>query len=251
MEIHSAPFAALVLVLIYNRPLSESPSFLSAMQSGLAVWVLDNSDRAGLNEKLAARYGCRYLSMGGNVGLPRAYNRAFEALPAGTEQVVLLDDDTQVPEAFWKEVKRKDLRAVRVPPVYSQQGLLLSPAEARGDLMRAVKTPAEITEMTAINSGLVIPARFLDELRYDERLFLDYADHDLFRKIRRNRIPVKVMDTALVQDFSAENRPSRARFGIFCRDTKVFYEKEPWKGWYVIARHGVGLLRAALSSKKH
>lgn len=186
-----------VVVVIYNKNCLESVSFSKIVVNGTArVILIDNStdpDMQSNNREECLRLGCEYCSMGGNKGLAAAYNAAISRIGSRIDYLMLLDDDTIIPQDLISGLQRKiamhPSASVFVPFVLDQAALL-SPSRRWSSLFfRLKKRPEAFTRsMSAINSGLVI--RLDPENRakplFDDKMFLDCIDHDfILRRIRQ------------------------------------------------------------------
>ncbi len=114
---------------------------------------------------------------------------------------------------------------------------MISPAEMKYDLPVAAKDVIHIKDLTAINSGMVLPGDLAARQRYDERLFLDNVDHQFLKDCKSEHVKIKIMRTELIQDFSAEETDFdhlARRFSIFKKDTITYYSKSPLKGRFIL-----------------
>ncbi|WP_300903855.1 hypothetical protein [Faecalibaculum rodentium] len=235
------------IVVICNRRLSESPSFISAIsQPDIQVVVCDNSTESLNNQEEARQAGAWYLSMQGNKGLSKAYNRSLEFIkPNHPDWVVILDDDTKLTDHYWNTLRSLKIdQAIHIPVVKTDSGMIISPAEMRRDLPVAAKDIDRIKDLTAINSGMVLPGDLAARQRYDERLFLDNVDHQFLKDCKSEHVKIEIMSTELIQDFSAEEADFdqlARRFRIFKRDTIAYYSKNPWKGRFILLKRRLRL----------
>lgn len=224
------------LIVVYNRPLSDSPAFRSLTGiTGIEGYVADNSTADYGNRTLAGEAGWQYVSMGGNVGLSKAYNRVIAPLEKNDDVLCLFDDDTTVDSRYF-EALRRDVRAypdidVFAPVVRDRAGML-SPCIMRGLRVNRALTLEQIPQdaISVINSGLAIRLRVFQDYRYDEGQFLDYIDHAFARDIlHHDRANVRIMDVVLQQQFSGSSQPGRqadqTRFAIFKKDIGYFSKK--------------------------
>ena len=173
-------------VVVYNVACQESPSLRAlARIPNLSVYVADNSTRQLGNGAYCQKMGWRYLPMGGNVGLPKAYNAVLDAVE-GASVIVWLDDDTELEPAYfdalsaprWRRILRGDIFLPRVTDEAGQ----LSPCaieDCPGATLRAGRAPPR-ERITGINSGMAVRLRAYAAYRYDEGYFLDYVDHAFF-----------------------------------------------------------------------
>ncbi len=222
------------LLVIYNRRCEDSPSCegLRAVTPTRAV-VVDNSTEENDNARYCACHGIGYVSMGGNAGLAKAYNRGIRHIKENTDatHVLLLDDDTTLPDGFLEytaEAVRKDEKAKIFAPLVRDEKGLLSPCRIDGlHVMRANEHDRlSASAFTAINSGLVIDLGVFDDFTYDEGYFLDYIDHAFFRDMKARGVTFAVTDQVLFQRFSGNERgnkqAAKRRLAIFKTDFRRF-----------------------------
>jgi hypothetical protein len=253
----SAPIIGAVIV-IYNRRCDESVSFIKMTQSKPSVLLLiDNStdeETVSYNSRYCLENKCEYTSMDGNAGLSRAYNEAIRVLNGRIDYLIILDDDTIVPDHLMvrleEEIRRFPDTDIFVPLVTDQKSLL-SPCRRRGSLFfRLRERPDTFTSrMSAINSGLVIrlynrtgdtgdtgdigiSARTEDTPHFDEGLFLDCVDHlFIYKQIRQGAVfhmyPVEFRQNFFdrEQDGQKERKvKSILRFKQYIIDYRYFYK---------------------------
>ncbi len=222
------------LVVIYNRRCEDSPSCEGLRADVLArAVIVDNSTEDNDNARWCAKRGFGYVAMGGNQGLSKAYNRGIAWIKENTDatHVLLLDDDTTLPEGFLTQtaaqIKSKDRADVFCPLVQDERGLL-SPCHIDGLRVTRVTDPAQLTAptFTAINSGLAINLRVFDDYAYDEGYFLDYIDHAFFRDMKARGVHFAVTGQTLSQRFSGNERgnkrAAKRRLAIFKSDFRRF-----------------------------
>lgn len=234
------------VIVVYNRELSDSPSYAGLKNAGLkddadlkytgvGITVCDNSTIHTQNAATASSDGFRYINMNGNAGLTKAYNTAFKELrDIGDDDVVcLFDDDTKIPDGYFRSLKKainENPTAGAYLPVVREaaNGLIMSPCIINGCRVSRATDPFSIPQgkLTAINSGLALRGSVIKRAHYNENIFLDYADHDYLRYLRRINISLAVFDSPLVQNFSRSGKVSRAsaekRFEIFKKDFTTF-----------------------------
>ncbi|WP_305180394.1 glycosyltransferase [Faecalibaculum rodentium] len=238
---------AYAVLVVYNKKLTDCPSFCSAVKEpDVQLLVVDNStDELIHNQEEARKAGAWFLSMNGNKGLSGAYNAALDRLESESgDWVVLLDDDTVIPDEYWKQLRQEVPDAIRLPVVRTYHGEIISPAEMKHDIPRSAKSPDCISNITGINSGMAIPKRLMLTYRYDENLFLDFIDHQFLKDMKQSGESVRILPVELTQDFSAdaENIESAMnRFRILRSDLKVFYRQNPWKFRFLITKRKIKL----------
>ncbi len=222
------------LLVIHNRACEDSPSVmqLAATPDARAV-IVDNSTEENRNAAFCAARGFGYITMGGNLGLAKAYNRGIAFLKANTDatHVVLLDDDTTLPDGFWEEtaaaIRRHEEHGVFLPRVYDEKGVL-SPCRIDGLKVSRVEDPSVLTAETlsGINSGMAVALSVFRDYAYDERYFLDYIDHAFLRDMKARGVSFTVTRVTLRQRFAANARgarkAARIRLRIFKKDFRRF-----------------------------
>jgi len=230
-----------VVTVIYNRRCDESISFNTVSELHFSEIVLvDNSSEkviADYNMEFCRRHHIGYSSMGGNRGLPKAYNRGFELIEQKVDYIMLLDDDTGIPEGWMNSlltaVLQFPLVEIFIPYVYDSKGLLSPCRRSNCLFFRLSQKPDTFTSnMSAINSGLVIRTniRTNNDQLFDESQFLDSVDHlFIFKQIQIGRkfqfYPVDLQQTFFDSSRNrTEDQLDRvyARFSGFVKDYLYF-----------------------------
>lgn len=222
-------------VVLYNQSCGDSPTCRTLLRPGTGIepLILDNSTRDMGNEAFCTAHGWRYLSMAGNAGLSRAYNRALELLTAeGADLVIWADDDTEFPENYPSSLaaaaENHPEAMVFLPLVMSGETIVSPALFGKYHIARAPSAEAlSGRAITAINSGMAVRLKAYDHYRYPEEMFLDYLDHDFMRYCREKGFPTFLLrDAVLKQRFFADSRPDRAsalrRRKIFEKDFKIY-----------------------------
>ena len=223
-------------VVVYNVACQESPSLRAlARIPNLSVYVADNSTRQLGNGAYCQKMGWRYLPMGGNVGLPKAYNAVLDAVE-GASVIVWLDDDTELEPAYFDALSAA-LEAhpegdIFLPRVTDEAGQLSPCAIEDCRVRRCAPGQAPPPErITGINSGMAVRLRAYAAYRYDEGYFLDYVDHAFLRDMKAQGRRIVPFEGRLIQRFSGNERGNaagaRARFRIFARDFARFCQDTP------------------------
>lgn len=227
-----------IIVVVYNHWCGDSQTCKAFQDSTVApdrILIMDNSTGDYGNEEYCAEQGWLYCSMGGNQGLTKAYNRGLERLKDRVDLVVWADDDTLFPQdyiATLLEYAEKNPQAEVFLPVVKSENYFLSPAIFREEKVFPITSLRDLEgeEMTAINSGMAVRSSVYDSYRYDERIFLDFVDHDFMGWCRANGVNFCIMERMLIQQsFFGDSRPSaksrRIRARIYSKDYRVFYSK--------------------------
>ncbi|MDK1724761.1 glycosyltransferase [Dellaglioa algida] len=225
------------VIVIYNLLITDSPIFnclTKQLNKDAQILIVDNST----NEIISKQNGLsantekyvKYLSSGGNFGLSKAYNRV-QQFRSQFDWAVFWDQDTKCSSDYLEhlrvEILNNKTAKMIVPIVYSAKGQM-SPRSYEGS---RIKGPIEgygfKKRLTAINSGLAVEIeKFVEIGMYNEKMFIDYLDHDLI--IRYNRLvgDIFVSQNILKQNFSDDHRDNYQgdifRFSKYITDYKIF-----------------------------
>lgn len=240
------------IIVVYNKNVNDSVTYQCLKkQKGLQIIVCDNSTHDYGNCAIVASEGYQYMNMNGNAGLSKAYNKALDYIasvnPEMKGYVALFDDDTFIPETYFIKLKEeiKEKRSdIYLPVVRDEIGILSPSVMKKYYCHRAPEDLSSIKkeELCGINSGMAIRLRLFKKYRYNERIFLDYVDHNFIRDMRKRKRKVSIMDVEIQQTFSSNTDSkdkSMIRFNIFKKDINEFYRKGFWNRfffYYVITR---------------
>lgn len=231
-----------VLTVLYNQSLDEVSCIEAAMGSDAVCQVIacDNSTETNDNSKIAQKLGVDFVDMGGNKGLPAAYNAGVARCTG--EVVCIFDDDTVVGQSYFQAISDlwdSDDRWDIALPLVIAGDQILSPCKFDGYRARSFSNPEQIRDgakLSGINSGMAVKRRVYDVVCYDEGLFLDLVDHQFISSARNAGFNVTYLEgPVLRQDFSLATDSANAaarRFSIFERDAKHFYSGTLTKSLY-------------------
>jgi hypothetical protein len=199
---------------------SASPALLDSIQ----VFIWDNSPEPLLAQEIPAPF--RYHHSGANVGLSRAYNSA--ATMAEKESIpwlLLLDQDTTLPENFLADMLVNATQLMRVPeiaaivPTVFVKDFVVSPRRMlfnRHEAYPSGESGVADGELAAINSGSLLRVQDLLEIGgYSDGFWLDYSDwyvfHQLFlkRKLTWRATEVRLEHSMTVMDYDNLMSPWR------------------------------------------
>jgi len=225
------------LIVIYNQSLLDSKTFNSIKSiPEIDIIIADNSTKDYDNQKAALQAGCTYISMNGNAGLSKTYNKVLSEIDKSTGLICLFDDDAQVGQNYFDALKiatseHKDIN-IFAPIVKDRVGIL-SPCIISGISVSRAKDIESIPQygMSVINSGLAVRLKVFEDYQYDEGQFLDYVDHALIKDVvNHDKQKIFIMDNVeIVQRFSGSERSSRTadkeRYAIFKKDIVYFSKK--------------------------
>ena len=244
------------VIIIYNSEISESRSCLNIsgiVDHDIKVVIVDNSTVINNNKKLAIEKDWYYISMNGNAGLSKAYNKVLDNI-TGDGVVIWFDDDTDVTQEYF-DVLEKALDDhpdcdIFAPMIQGQDGRFWSPNESRflkNKQLKNKNSRIDNRRFNAINSCTAVRLKIYDNYRYDETLFLDQVDHNFFedqRQLHRNFCKLNVI---IHHNFSTRSKMRsidqvKARYSImipdflrYCKKKKVRYAL----GWVKVAGWGV------------
>lgn len=170
------------------------------------VYVVNNSADDGATAAVLAPLSedesVTVLDQPGNVGVAAGFNAGMRrAVADGFDYVWIFDQDSTVAEGMLVAL----LRAFDGPgaPVAIAGPALR--AEETGHLYDGESSTGMADQTTLISSGALFSRAALEEVGlHDERLFIDYVDHDISLRARRAGFRVvKVYDTVLDHRFGA------------------------------------------------
>ena len=236
------------VVVLYNKRIQDSItiSYLTRLkEKSLHILILDNSmdNYVEDNKIFSTNSSLTYYSMGGNVGLSKAYNFALAILKDKSEEdiVIWFDDDTPVKQEYFDCLKKKAIDKtydVFVPIIYGQNGIIYSPNESgwlKGKYICSPEQEISQKKFNAINSCLAVRLKFYKDYIYDEGLFMDCVDTKLFDDFRRKEMAFCVLPVKIYQNFFqySKNKDVQKfwkRFQIRIIDTKYYSSLNGLKG---------------------
>ncbi len=244
-----------VLLVIYQKNGAGSAACQALREMGFQnVVMVDNSREEMGNAAFCKEAGWDYLSMEGNAGLPKAYNRGLVHIKRDAGMVVLLDDDTRLPLDYFEKLAAAKTACpealIFLPTVFDKVGLL-SPCRLKGYTIKRAARADDIreAELSGINSGMAADMTVFEHYAYDERYFIDFVDHAFLRDMRAQGAGICVFEAGLRQSFSGSETGDVAaaavRYGFFKRDCKVFCGKSlrgRAAAWLIIKKRALGLL---------
>lgn len=169
-------------VVTWFHPDGDAVDALRAtLRQCAAVVVVDNTPAAEVDPDITAPAGAHWMRQGVNLGLAGALNRGVAALPGDVDAVLLLDQDSVLPDGLVDALRRHlaapDVGAVGPAPYDAQAGRHLDP--------RAARRPVVCEREVAITSGLLVRrAAWLDVAPLREDFFVDAVDLDLCLRLR-------------------------------------------------------------------
>lgn len=238
-----------IIIVIYQSLIDESKAYASLRKQSdfFNLFVVDNSTQDTLireNAKFAEDHGIIYRSKSDNLGLSRAYNLALDLISKRAEGefwMITLDQDTELSAEYLSEVidisNKEGQNVVYCPSVFSKQGKI-SPLPMHRMYTRVFQKSENQEILCCINSGLLWHSTLFENLRYDESIFLDMIDYDIFMQLHQNNKSNSVipMMSSIHQEFSGDAistlSKDRTRFGIYTKDFTYFCRK-----WHIKKSH--------------
>lgn len=196
-------------VVVYNKKISESITYqkIKDIDNAIDILVVDNSEIETGNAGYCEKNGIRYVSMHGNMGLSKAYNRAVDNSQS-SDVIVLFDDDTEVTSEYFEKLgKGLDEHPdadVFAPIIRGQDGVIYSPNEfnfLRNHFISSPDQDVSQNSFNAIASCLAIRMRVFDNYRFNEKLFVDQVDQHFFCEQRKLERKFEKLDVEILQHF--------------------------------------------------
>ncbi|MHC3376341.1 glycosyltransferase [Ligilactobacillus equi] len=227
------------IVILYNKCIDDSDVlefFKNRNDKNDNICIFDNSQKDYGNRKVAEARGWIYISKGKNVGISKAYNFSIRKIIEefnAVEYFMMLDDDSSLNEEYLNYVTnyiQKHNFDIAVPIVESNN-LILSPCNVnRFGRITQMNKVSNISQISAINNGMVIRKTVFDVIMYNENLFVDYVDHDFCRKAREHSFKIDILDYKLKHNMSVVDNtiPFQSRlqrFRIYVNDLKIYYSQ--------------------------
>ena len=221
------------ILVVYNKDIASSKSYdFIKNYSSIKLIVCDNSTIENKNEEKVLNDGNMYISMHGNKGLSKAYNKALKNIPYSKDDyVLLLDDDTTLTNEYIQTVFRSiETKKDVYIPIVKTSNMLMSPVISKDGCICPIKEIDQIhdSKISAINSGMLICTDVFNDYQYPEQMFLDYVDHAFMFEMNRRHKQMEVMNITVFQSFSVDEFNKIAeknRFKIFKKDIAYYYKE--------------------------
>lgn len=240
------------ILVIYNKSLNDACAYRQLKQEDIRLVVCDNSTKENENADIARKDNVTYLTMNGNQGLSRAYNRAIDFItdtwkPQDEDLLCLFDDDTLIPVEYFRKLKEQKGK-ILLPVVRDTVGIM-SPVLLKNNIVKRFSSReealrAEPRYLSGINSAMAVRMDIFRNYRYNEEMFLDYIDHKFIMDMRKQNNYPQVVDVDIRQHFSAveDNRESAVkRFAMQKKDLRIFYGSDRMRYRYVVVKKHIKL----------
>ena len=235
------------VIVCYQEKYWETQSFKDLVQSfkvtkkdsELCIGIFDNTDLdswdvSGYSPQDNRNINIHYYRDASNPGIAAAFNHFGNfANDKKLDWIVFLDQDTSLPRNFYEKYFthsiKTDANNIAFPKVYSDR-FLISPSRYkffRTSLIKESLPPKlELSNITAINSGLMIKSSFfLENNGYNKNLRIDFCDHEFIERINHKKYFADILDMSLQQNFSAEtNNLEKAifRYKMYVKDLNTY-----------------------------
>ena len=222
------------LIVLYNKNIEDSETYkiLRNYSKNFTIIIYDNSTIVNNNLDFCIKNNIQYYGNGKNLGLSKAYNFVLNKIDKKVNNYIcIFDDDTLLNKDYIDEVllKTRTNEYDIILPIVKSNGVIISPCNIVSQC-RVINInnvdDIKIDKITAINSGMAIRTKLYDSIQYNEKLFLDYVDHDFMKNVRNNNYKINIMNSCIHQKYSRHEKQNiesvRARFYIFKKDYKIY-----------------------------
>lgn len=227
----------LLIIVLYKCKLRDSISFncvcnqISIDKSLFSFYIYDNSPVIDTEaDSLLRQYPMSiYFNDINNSGISKAYNKASEyAAKNNFNWLLLLDQDTMLPtnllSSYIRAINNNPQINLFVPRVKIKDNKYISPCFyylKQGHIMRKIPCGLlKIRHYSVINSGIMISLQSFSDLGgYNERVYLDYSDHEFIARFKKKYKYVYVIDNDIIQNFACVSTNLHAlvdRYRILC-----------------------------------
>ena len=227
----------LITIVLYKCKLKDSVSFnclreqVGRFSSGYSFFIYDNSPSIDNTATaiLNSYNEAYYYHVANTSGVSKAYNEAATyAQVYGFQCLLLLDQDTILPtnmlDVYMAAIREHNDIPLFAPKVKIGERKYISPCAfylKSGHIKRKVCIgKIKKNSLSVINSGLLISVKaFLNCGGYNEKVYLDYSDHEFFSRYKKKYKYFYVLDIELLQNLSTVTKDSNkliSRYAILC-----------------------------------
>lgn len=220
-------------ILIYNVECSKCPTFTTIYNQIdiKKLLIFDNSTNEEILYKNSSFYKenkIKYYCFNENVGLAKAFNTLLK-VDITTNWITFFDQDSTIPDNFFEKLENSILEnsaANLHAPMVLSGTYMMSPRKFRYNIVgKKIKNLNEgvYENITVVNSGMTINTEIFYQLGgYNEKIFLDYLDHDLVSRYLKLNEKIAIFPSEITQMFSSHTEISEdidtIRLKIFARD---------------------------------
>ena len=255
----------LITIVLYKCKLNDSVSFnclrkqVNPFLSECSFFIYDNSPSVDSDAAdILKDYGMSfYYHDVNNSGVSRAYNEAAAyAKKNGFQWLLLLDQDTVLPSdimgIYMVAIREHNDIPMFAPKVKIADWKFISPCRfylKQGRCLRNVNSGLTKTKhRSVINSGLLISLKaYLNSGGYNDRVYLDYSDHEFFTRFKSRYKYFYVLDVELLQDFACVSKDRdklMSRYRVLCDCVQHVTKKSLWEWllyYFMLFRRGAHL----------
>lgn len=238
------------VIVLFNKSISdsetvkyfESKANQKSLKGKCQIIVYDNSPQ---RQELPLSYSSiitSYIHNRSNGGVSSAYNHGLSLSRHADDWLVLLDQDSNLPECYIDEILllsaqySSDETIVAIAPHVVCNNTIISPCKVYlGGILRPVAinfTGKHNSEVRAINSGMMVRVSFMKKIGGFNNIFwLDYLDHWLCRTIYDSGEKIYVCSSVINHNLSVSNynQVSEQRATNILHSEIIFYKKYmPW-----------------------
>ncbi|QUJ68208.1 glycosyltransferase [Photobacterium sp. GJ3] len=209
----------LLLIVVYNKLIENIPAprtFLldsddvaTSLEREVIIWDNSTEDEYRKeNKNHALNAGYRYLTNNRNCSLSYVYN--FVIATHDFDYIVISDDDSNYCKNYLSSLEKviNEKQLVAIPQVFSN-GKLYSPAKLGVVVGKHLKhiSPGINYGLIGITSGVIINKIVFEDCRikFDEQLDFYGIDTDFFLNLKKEKIPVYVLNETIEHDLSMES----------------------------------------------
>lgn len=207
--------------------------------------VFDNSTTQSIstyNELIAKKNNVTYHTLGSNIGLSKAYNFVIKKYIKESDWIIILDQDTDVPNEFYAKVNNIVNNPDRLAylSIFEYSKGKYCPKVIKNAHKYKVINQYERKDMDSfllgINTCSLYSGKLFTKVGYfNEELFLDYIDLDFCLRIALANIKVKTININIKQHFFSKEKSAlpkvKSRLSIQKHDAKMFYSSNYLTGF--------------------
>jgi GT2 family glycosyltransferase len=240
----------LTVLVLYKQRLEDSPAYRSLsralyQQSGKRLlFVYDNSPQKQTLPSTDT-WKIIYVHDASNPGVSRAYNQALVcAQQFQKDWLLLADQDTIFPitiyQCYKEALLRNPLCSVFLPTLVDVTGIISPFTLCLGSgkrLKKSVTGKKLLTELSAVNSGLFLSRRIIEQTGgYDEKLTLDFSDIHFFHTLKQHTDHLVIVDAVCQHEHSSAQKDdlfsALHRFTIYVHGARRMGHLEDAEGMY-------------------
>lgn len=228
----------LYVLVLYHCDFSNSKTYKTFRPETKHLLVFDNSEQSQNIKNVAP--DASYIHNEVNVGLGACYNQAAKfAKEHGYQWLLFLDQDTDfsgVTIDDYEKAIEENPDCKMIAPMVKCGEYTMSPVNFKRHFATLSEASfygkQKIRDISVINSGMCVSLEAFDKCGgYNEKVFLDYSDHEFVGRYKKHFEFLYVLPKVIRQDFSAKTdskQSSLGRFRLFCRSLSGC-EKEGFK----------------------